>query len=72
MVSVYRAGDVTVSISGAPLASAEHVRKERHSQDGVAILCVCTDWLWVQVFAYIPITIHYYILPAHRAHLAPR
>lgn len=27
MVGVYRIGDVTVSISGAPLGSAEHIRK---------------------------------------------
>lgn len=72
MVGVYRAGDATVSISGAPLPSAEHVRKERHSQDGIGILCVCTGWLWVQVFASAPTTIHYYSLAAHRAHLTPR
>lgn len=76
MVGVYRDGGVTVSISGAPLASAEHVKKMKRALFSglTSVYCVFAlkGRVPAQVFAYVPITIHYYILPAHAARLTPR
>lgn len=45
MVGVYRDGDVTVSISGAPLASAEHVKKMKRTLFSASRRCiVCLHW----------------------------
>lgn len=58
MVGVYGAGDVTVSISGAPLAPAEQ-NEEIVFLRTPSLYCVfAAGCLKVQVFAYDPITIH--------------